>query len=248
MNWLARFKIDVKDVRAEGILDSYGWHKKLWECFPDEPESKRDFLTRIDQFERIFQIWILAKRKPVLPKWCHADDFQIKKIPSSFLSHKYYAFDLRANPSKRIVQLDDNGVRKGNGKRVALVKYDELRAWIINKGRTRCRDLKTGLDVPGGFRILEEKTLEISPMVESYFRKKGHSGWHGGVQFRGTLEITDRDRFIETYQSGIGSAKGFGFGLLLLAPVDCKTTLKEKKHETHGIAHHSICTGSLPQS
>ena len=56
-------------------------------------------------------------------------------------------------------------------------------------------------------------------MVEHYFSKKGQSGYHGGVQFRGALEVTDQEKFIETYQSGIGSAKGFGFGLLLLAPI-----------------------------
>jgi CRISPR system Cascade subunit CasE len=57
-------------------------------------------------------------------------------------------------------------------------------------------------------------------MVENYFSKKGHSGYHGGVQFRGTLAVGDPVRFAETYHSGIGSAKGFGFGLLLLAPLN----------------------------
>ena len=101
-----------------------------------------------------------------------------------------------------------------------LVKPDELRAWLVRKAEVRSRDTETGLYVPGGFRIVEEKLLEISPMVESHFRKKGQAGYHGGVQFRGVLEVTDREKFIESYQSGIGSAKGFGFGLLLLAPVN----------------------------
>lgn len=225
MNWLARLRIDAKTARAEKIFDSYAWHEKLWECFPDSPDSKRDFLTRIDQMENSFQAWILAKRKPVRPNWCPHEGFALKEISQSFLSNRYYAFDLRANPTKRILQLDENGVRKGKGKRVALVKYDDLRDWIVQKGRIRCRDKDTGSDVPGGFRILEEKPLEISPMTESYFRKEkkkkgeAYNGFHGGVQFRGILEITDRGRFIETYQSGIGSAKGFGFGLFLLAPV-----------------------------
>jgi CRISPR system Cascade subunit CasE len=82
------------------------------------------------------------------------------------------------------------------------------------------------LDVPGGFRIVQGKPLEIRPMVESHFRKKDkktgkeHAAYHGGVQFRGTLEVIDQEPFIETYQAGIGSAKGFGFGLLLLAPIN----------------------------
>ena len=95
-----------------------------------------------------------------------------------------------------------------NGKRVPLIDPDELRAWIVRKGEA------------GGFRIIEDKPIEIGPVVKSHFRKKDHAACHGGVQFRGILEVIDRDTFVKTYRSGVGSAKGFGFGLLLLAPVN----------------------------
>lgn len=226
MSWLACLDVDAETARAEGISDSYSWHKRLWECYPDAPDAKRDFLTRIDQLEGAFRLWILATRKPVRPQWCPPNGFAINEIAPFFLAHRYYAFDLRANPVKTIPQrgtngetlLRSNGKRK-NGKRVPLVKLEELRSWLIRKGKVRCRDKCTGLDIPGGFRIIEEERLEISPMVEAHFRKKEQTGYHGGVQFRGILEVTDPERFIETYQSGIGSAKSFGFGLLLLAPV-----------------------------
>ena len=157
--------------------------------------------------------------RSVRPQWCPPVGFALKEIAASFLSYRYYAFDLRANPTKCIVQRDSNGIRKRQGKRIPLVRQDDLRAWLIHKGKVRCRDQVTGLDVPGGFRIVEDRPLEISPMVENHFRKKGQAGYHGGVQFRGILEVTDPVKFAETYQSGIGSAKGFGFGMLLLAPV-----------------------------
>jgi len=174
-----------------------------------------------------YRLWVLSQTKPVCPRWCPDDGFAIKQIAESFLSHRYYAFDLKANPVKAVVQRDDNdkqvmlpnGKRK-RGKRVPLVKTDELTAWLIRKGEVRCRNPKSGEEVPGGFRIIADRPLEISPMVESHFRKKEHAAYHGGVQFRGTLEVTDREQFIQSYQSGIGSAKGFGFGLLLLAPVN----------------------------
>ena len=227
MNWLTRLEVDAETARTEGMSDNYAWHKRLWEgCFSDEPDAKRDFLTRIDQLEGAFRIWVLAKRKPKRPHWCSPDGFALNEIAASFLTHQYYAFDLRANPVKTLVQRGPNGEtlllpngKRKQGKRVPLVKHDELRAWLIRKGKVRCRDKDTGLDVSGGFRIEEDKPLEISPMVEHHFRKKGQSGYHGGVQFRGTLKIADQDKFIETYQSGIGSAKSFGFGLLLLAPI-----------------------------
>ena len=221
MNWLARLEVDAEVARNEKIFDSYAWHKRLWaDCFPNAPNANRDFLTRIDQIERVFRLWILATRKPVRPQWCPLDGFALKEIPPTFLSHKYYAFDLRANPVKAIVQrgpngetlLRPNGKRK-SGKRVPLVKQEELRAWLDRKA------------LSGGFRIVEKKPLEISPMIESHFRKKDkktgkeQSAYHGGVQFRGILEVTDHDKFRATYYNGVGSAKAFGFGLFLLAPV-----------------------------
>jgi CRISPR system Cascade subunit CasE len=221
MSWLARLDVDAETARVESISDNYVWHKKIWQCYPNAPEVKRDFLTRIDQLEGAFRLWVLSKRKPVRPEWCAPESYAIKEIAPSFLSHRYYAFDLRVNPVKTIVQrgpngetlMQPNGKRK-NGKRIPLVNSKELYEWIIRKS------------IAGGFRVVDDKTLEISPMMENHFRKKDRksgkeqSAYHGGVQYRGTLEVTDPEKFMETYHSGIGSAKGFGFGLLLLAPLN----------------------------
>jgi CRISPR system Cascade subunit CasE len=227
MSWLARLEVDAETARNQGISDSYTWHQKLWECYPGEPDAKRDFLTRIDQLEGAFRLWVLTQRKPVRPQWCPEAGFSFKEIAISFLSHQYYIFDLRVNPVKTIVPRGVNGEtlfrsdgKRKNGKRVPLVKPDELRAWLVRKGEVRCRNTITGLDEPGGFRIVMDRPLEIGPVVENHFRKKSHTGYHAGVQFRGTLEVTDSKNFIETYRAGIGSAKSFGFGLLLLAPIN----------------------------
>jgi CRISPR-associated protein Cas6/Cse3/CasE subtype I-E len=92
-----------------------------------------------------------------------------------------------------------------------------IRDWLISKGENRRHD--KDLHISGGFRILQGHPLEISPMQANYFRKHEHRAYHGGVQFRGSLEVTDREMFLQTYQSGIGSAKSFGFGLMLLTPI-----------------------------
>jgi len=227
MNWLTRMEIDAERARAEGIADSYTWHKKIWTCFPGQPDMERNFLTRIDLMEGAFRVWILSGVEPICPSWCQVEGFALNKVAPSFLSHRHYAFDVRVNPVKSLVQRDKNGqpLLKSNGKRrpgkrVALTNQDELQAWLVRKGEVRSQEGETGRPVPGGFRIVEERPLEISPMMESHFRKKGQRGYHGGVQFRGVLEVTDREHFTRTYQSGIGSAKGFGFGLLLLAPIN----------------------------
>ncbi len=226
MSWLARLDVDAEIAFAERIFDSYAWHRKAWECYPGTPDAKRDFLSRIDQLEGRFRFWLLSRRKPSLPAWCPPESFSLKEISPSFLSHRYYAFDLRANPVKTVVQRGPNGEtlfrangKRKSGKRIPLLDPGELKTWLVRKGEVRCRDKQTGLDIPGGFRIVEDEPLEISRMTESHFRKGKHAGYHGGIQFRGILEVTDTDRFQDSYYFGIGSAKGFGFGLLLLAPV-----------------------------
>ena len=226
MNWLTRMRVDSRAAHQEKIYDSYAWHKKIWECFPDCPTRQRDFLTRIDHIEDAFCVWLLSNKRPVCPEWCLQENFSSKKISPSFLSHQYYAFDLKVNPIKAVVQYDEkgnplrdaNGKRK-RGKRIPLADQDELRTWLARKGSIRCQD-QSGHNISGGFRIVDDMPLEIRPMQEYHFRKKGQSAYHGAVQFRGTLEVTDKEYFIKTYQQGIGSAKGFGFGLLLLAPVN----------------------------
>ena len=218
MNWLTRMEIDAHLARTRKIRDSYDWHQRLWECFPDRPDVRRDFLTRIDQQEESSVLWMASDRQPVCPAWCPPECFGLKRIAPSFFGYKRYAFDLVANPTKKLPVKGEDGRCLRQGKRVALVKEDELRAWLERKGAERCRNAQ-GEPINGGFRLVPNHPLEISPMVEQYFSKPGHTGLHGGVRFRGVLDVTNRTDFIGTYRNGLGSAKSFGFGLFLLAPL-----------------------------
>ncbi|MDP2877588.1 MAG: type I-E CRISPR-associated protein Cas6/Cse3/CasE [Holophaga sp.] len=214
MTWLARVELDTDDLERLRFNDSYAWHQRLWDCFPGDPEHARDFLCRVDVLDGAIRAWLLSDREPICPEWCPKGAFFARPIAPSFLSHRRYAFDVRVNPTKALVQrkadgsprLRPNG-KRASGKRIPLVDQQELRAWIDRKGTQE------------GFCISDIKPLEIGPMAEVHFRKKGTAGYHGGVRFRGVLEVTDSVKFAETYRKGIGSAKAFGFGLLLLAPL-----------------------------
>lgn len=215
MSWLVRIEMDTEVAQRQGTMDSYAWHQRLWQCFANDRDQSRDFLTRIDFLEGTLRLWVLCQRKPTCPPWCPEACFALKEVSPSFLGHRYFAFDLRANPIKTLVVrgpegetlLRPNGKRI-HGKRVPLVDPDELKAWLERKALT------------GGFHLVDQKPLEIGPMSESHFQRKGETGYHGGVQFKGVLEVTDSQIFGETFTSGIGSAKGFGFGMLLLAPIN----------------------------
>jgi CRISPR system Cascade subunit CasE len=213
--------IDAETAFQDGVPDNYAWHQRLWQCFPGQPDRKRDFLTRIDTLEGAFRLWLLSPRRPDRPTWCPAACFAVKEIAQTFLSHQHYAFDLRTNAVKCLVQRNDRGERMGRGKRVPLTDPKDLRAWMDRKAEQ------------GGFRIVDDRPLDIGPMIKTHFRKHQHAACHGGVEFRGILEVTDRPLFQETYHDGIGSAKAFGFGLLLLSPIILQLNLDNRNESNY---------------
>lgn len=234
MNWLARLTISNRLAMQQHVYDSYAWHQKLWECLPDYPDKKRTeigFLTRIDELEGRFQCWVLSEAKPSRPTWCPEACFALKEISASFLEHRFYRFDIVVNPVQTKVVRAESGEtlyrydaygnlllrpngkpKRKHGKKVPIVGHDALCAWIEKKGNE------------GGFRVCTVQPLAVLSHQAKSFSKKGRDGapgqvaYHAGVQFRGVLEVVDRAAFAKTYRSGIGSAKGFGFGLFLLAP------------------------------
>ena len=70
----------------------------------------------------------------------------------------------------------------------------------------------------GGFTV-DESTLRTFSLGREYFKKNGQEGLHSAVEFEGVLSVTDPAKFHETFARGIGSAKAFGFGLLVIAPI-----------------------------
>ncbi len=60
----------------------------------------------------------------------------------------------------------------------------------------------------------------VAPPMESYFvNKQRKRGKHNSVDFHGILKVIDRAAFEGAFHHGIGPAKAFGFGLLMLQPV-----------------------------
>lgn len=208
MSWLSRISFDQEQIQDLGLIDSYRWHQRSWAFFPNQPTGSRPFLTRIDELENRSVLWILSAVQPVRPNWCGAEQYEVREIASSFLSHRYYAFSLKANPVRCLVQRDEAGNRKKHGRRIAITDPQQLRAWLSRKA------------TDGGFCLMEDRTLDIGAVSRAHFRNSKHSAYHGGVEFKGFLKVVEHSIFSQTYFSGIGSAKGFGFGLLLLMPVD----------------------------
>jgi len=207
MSYLTQAFLDYETAARCQLRDVYDWHQLVWRAFPGRDGEARDFLTRLDRREREgrFRVLIVSPREPVKPAdWPTGPEaWQSREIGPAFFAHSRYRFQLRANPTRR-----ENASRK----RLPLRTVEEQKAWLMRKA------------TQGGF-IIDGDALQILPIGREWFRieKRGQQGVHHAVDFEGVLKVVDRTLFQEAFARGIGSAKGFGFGLLALAPVAPET-------------------------
>lgn len=194
-------------------------HQRLSMAFP-EPGSQlaaagygvtRDeggFLFRIEDGP-VAQIVV---RSRIAPDWGRAfkdAHWLVDQVPaphrfdtSDFVAGIELAFNVEANPTKRLAA---DGPEGRKGARVPLRDDTALKAWMLRHAAS------------GGFEIIPE-SLRIERAGRQTARLKQAANRHwDSVNFRGCLRVTDAEAFAEVLVNGIGSAKGFGFGLLNLA-------------------------------
>ncbi|MCX6985869.1 MAG: type I-E CRISPR-associated protein Cas6/Cse3/CasE, partial [Lentisphaerae bacterium] len=165
-----------------------------WEAFPGHKDDYRTFLFRIEYKQTYFQVYLLSEWPVEKPNW---GKWESKVLSDNFLAHGSYVFELRVNPTKR---------RKEDARRVGIYKDEELLKWFERKAEQ------------SGFEILPD-SLSVSPPVSDYFYKNGKSGKHNRVDFKGILAVKDKEIFKKFFDSGIGSAKAFGYGMIVLQPI-----------------------------
>lgn len=204
MTYLTQAMVDARSAQRYRLNDSYAWHKAVWDAFPGQPDRKRDHLTRLDRIRDEFRLLILSPDPPVRPSW--SDDWQTKEISPSYFHAKRYHFQLCANPTKKVASVLADGSLRKNGRRVPLTRREDLVVWMERKAEQ------------SGFAV-GAASLHAVPRGREYFLKQGRLGLHNAIEFQGMLVVLDREQFYEAFRQGIGSAKAFGFGLLMPVPI-----------------------------
>ena len=178
----------------QGLGDPYKLHQWIWDSLPDDPGAKRDFLFRSDVAHGFLRILLLSERTPV---GSSDATWKTTEVSTTFLSHGTYRFQIRANPAFR---------RASDHRRLAITDEAALRDWFARKfGAAGC----------------EVGDLELSAPRKFQFRKGGGTrpGTLCAVDASGTLVVKNEAAFRTAFDAGIGPAKGFGFGILLLQSV-----------------------------
>lgn len=178
----------------QGLGDPYKLHQWIWDVLPDAPDTRRDFLFRSDMKDGILRILLLAARVPTSEGGIA---WKTTEVSSTFLGHGIYRFQLRANPTFR---------RASDHRRLAIFDETKIREWFVRKFAD------AGCEVQG---------LETTAPRKLQFRKGNGmpAGTVYSVDASGILLVRDAAAFRAAFDAGIGPAKGFGFGLLLLQPI-----------------------------
>ncbi|MBU0992010.1 MAG: type I-E CRISPR-associated protein Cas6/Cse3/CasE [Proteobacteria bacterium] len=217
---LIKLTIGYEQLAREKIHDNYAWHKKAWTLFEHHPELKErnskpeekkgptPFLSRYIQKTKHTELLVLSKYEPARPSWCSYDQWVCIAIDESYLSQASYFFDLYANPTRSVKKPDGRGGFTKNGHRLTLMDHASQVDWLKRKGKDH------------GFTLVDDVPLRIDKPVNHRFKRNGDTGLHIGVRFQGILHVTDKVVFQKAFHEGIGTAKGFGFGMLMIKPLN----------------------------
>lgn len=199
-------KLTRMDVKALSIRNAYGIHKAVYGLFEDRrstsekagstssgilyAEQGGDRMTR--------NILMLSDRKPhQTPQF---GTVQTITISTDFLSQDHYAFSVNINPTKR---------GKHTGKVVPIKGRQEIMDWFTSHSQAAW-----------GFMVNPEH-LQIEQTGVQTFQKQENGPWitHGYAKLRGSLMVTDKSLFTQSFTRGIGRGRAFGFGLLKIVPL-----------------------------
>jgi CRISPR system Cascade subunit CasE len=211
--YLSRLILNPRNRRVQKeVANPYQMHRSLMRAFPDDlKEGDERVLFRLEQgcngaLTLLVQSWILPDwswlaepnaRGYLLP--VGEPNPAVKSFDLDLAPGQTLAFRLRANPTARRTFED----RK---RRVGIYDEEEQLEWLKRKSEL------------GGFRLVSAR---ISGQEDVGGKIKRDEETHrlklAAAQFDGLLQVTDPQRLRQTVRQGIGSAKGFGFGLLSLA-------------------------------
>lgn len=199
----------------------YEEHQLLWQLFDRDPGAKRDFLFRRDQDSALPSFYLLSERKPgnADGRW----QIETKDYHPRLCAGQRLAFSLRANP---VVTRKD---AQGKAHRHDLVMDLKTRSgW--KKQTASQRPALAELMQQAGEQWLVDRLAKAgarldSLRVEAYQqhqhrkRDKGKPIRFSTLDLTGLLTVDDPDRFGWALYHGIGPAKAFGCGLLLVKSV-----------------------------
>ncbi len=225
-----------------GAYDDHQW---LWErFFPAPRDTPRDFLFRRLDGGVAARFYAVSARPPRtdVPGW----DVKVTGYAPQLSAGERLHFDLRANPvtshqGEVLLNPDGSPKLRMSGKRAGSAKHKGVRHDVVMNAKKRLL-AEHGLARWGDWNDFDKPPLyelarqacgqwlidsgpklgfavdECSLRVEAYTQHRGKNEKlrFSSVDFSGELTVLDSGKLGEALTRGIGHAKAFGCGLLLV--------------------------------
>lgn len=215
--FLSRLTLTTRspDVLAR-LVDSYGEHQIIWDCFSGDPAASRDFLFRREHREGLPVYFVVSEREPVASNVFAVES---KSYEPDLRAGDRLAFTLRVNPVVR--RRDETGkqtrhdvvmdYKKRNdtaGMTGAMIAHRAGHEWLAARAERL------------GFHLSEgELNVEGYQQHKTSKRSQNNGIRFSTLDFRGILTTIEPAALVEALKSGIGPSKAFGCGLMLLRRV-----------------------------
>lgn len=206
---------------SEYLRNGYFIHQQIWNLVRQNPLQTRDFIFHIeyDAYKNVKHILLLS------PNIIRSNStFSVSYVEyNPLLSQtEEFRFKLRANPivkrkinnKQKEFNIIINAIEEQKQQGIYLLDtsldefiYDVGMEWLIRKGKQHGFTVKHR-EISIGDRL--EYQIKANTKPEFVIRT---------LDFDGILEVTDPELFKTTLFKGIGSAKAFGCGLLLIKRV-----------------------------
>lgn len=215
-----------RDAAHDWARGAYEAHQWLWRFLPAPPGTPRSFLFRRRDVDGLPRFYVVSDREPAAPTahW----QVQSKAYAPELVAGDRLAFDLRANPvvttrnaagkvaRHDVVMQEKTRLLKERGlpnwaawstpdkPTMPELVQGRCSAWLLK----RCDALGVTLDAE-------------SLRVEGYEQQRGKAGElrFSTVDLSGHLRVLEPAALQRALYGGVGHAKAFGCGLLLVRPV-----------------------------
>lgn len=213
---------------------SYAEHQWLWKFFPSGKDQARDFIFRRHEIGQMPHFYIVSQRSPKV--FSEAWQVQSRVYDPQLTEGQRLSFQLRANP----VINKKNAEGKSQRHDVVMQVKKQLLAehgfgeeakwadWKDESGKPllyelvqkHCAMWLDGVAKRNGFEIVRAadgiSLVQIGSYGQNKVSKSGHDIRFSTVDFSGELLVTNPETLRQALFNGIGHAKAFGCGLMLV--------------------------------
>lgn len=227
----------LRQAAYELAQSPYAEHQWLWKFFPSDKDQPRDFIFRRHEIGQMPRFYVVSQRKP--KAFSEAWQLQSRVYDPQLQEGQRLSFQLHANPT--ISKKNDAGklqrhdvVMQAKRQLLAEHGFSEKAKWAEWKDENskpllyelvqkHCSEWFDGVAKRNGFEIAltdeEKPQLQIDSYEQSKADKRNHHISFSTVDFSGELLVTNPELFQRALFNGIGHAKAFGCGLLLVRRV-----------------------------